>query len=247
MRFQAANSALFSRIVSRAPTCRAVSGTVSSMPKRSARLRKGRDNFDPPAFEIHKQGGMRIAIERKAAQLHSDHRRHDGHLDGVGARLHAQRRQRASRQPATDDDIRRGVAQLFHRKVRRVPVGRLQRLIDLNAEKFLRSEFKSRPVLAGQKTARLEGAMDFAGGDTGLLQNRQFEGRVVRNDTHVFETLEEAKPGAVEIDHRGVRSATIKLQQPRAGTVRVETGFLSVVDRYVQALDLGLAERRAAA
>ena len=162
------------------------------------------------------------------------------HLDRVGARLHAQRQQRASRQPAADDNIRRGVAQLFRRKVRRVPVRCLQRLIELDAEKFLRGEFKSRSFLPVSKTARLLGAVDFAWGDAGLLQNRQFEGRIVRNDTHVFETLEDAKPGAVEIDHRGVRSATIKLKQPRARTVRVETGFLSVVDRYVQALNLGL-------
>ena len=129
----------------------------------------------------------------------------------------------------------------------RVPVRRLQRLVEFDAEKLLGREFEARPALAGQKTAGLQGAVGFERRDAGLFEERQFERRVVGDDAHVFEAPKDAGAGAIEIDHRDVRSAAVELEKSDAGAVRVETGARGVVDRRIQALDLRPSARRRAA
>src|SRR4029077_16113464 len=116
----------------------------------------------------------------------------------------------------------------------------LQCLVDLHAKKLLGRELKARSALSGQEAKRLQGAVGFERGYAGLLEERHFERRVVGDDADVHETPKDVRASAVNVDHGGVRSASIELETSNAGAVRGETGARGVADRRIQSFDLAL-------
>ena len=85
-------------------------------------------------------------------------------------------------------------------------------------------------VLAERQPASLQRAVHLAEGNAGMLEEGEFEGRVVGDDIDAVEQLQDAGPGVVEIDDEDLVAAVVDLQEANTGAARVQPGLLGELE-----------------